>query len=89
MKLRRDDKPVEPGIGTPQGVKAQKARNFDWDPIRGLHLGQRLDRTTKAVDMTAFGIGASIPSLRSRGRPDMGTLALARDAHCALATVHQ
>ena len=89
VKLRRDDKPVEPGIGTPQGVKAQKARNFDWDPIRGLHLGQRLDRTTKAVDMTAFGIGASIPSLRSRGRPDMGTLALARDAHCALATVHQ
>jgi hypothetical protein len=44
-----------PGIGKTQGVKAPKrARNFDWDPIRGLHHGQQAKRLhSKAVDMTA------------------------------------
>jgi len=39
--MRRDDEPVEPGIGQTLGVLAPHARWSDWDPIRGLHQGQR------------------------------------------------
>jgi hypothetical protein len=29
------------GLGQPKGVKAHRVRKIDWDPIRGLHQGQR------------------------------------------------
>jgi hypothetical protein len=52
--LRRDDESVAPGIGTTQGVKARRARKTDWDPIRGLHQGQRpVAPRGQAVHMTA------------------------------------
>ena len=63
-----------PGIGKTQGVKAPKrARNFDWDPIRGLHHSPQAKRLhSKAVDMTANDRSAEpILPLRDRGRPDM------------------
>jgi hypothetical protein len=50
-----------------------RARNFDWDPIRGLHHGQQARCLhSKAVDMTANDRPAEpISPLRDRGRPDM------------------
>jgi hypothetical protein len=53
--LRADDEQVASGDRENPGVKAPKrARYFDWDPIRGLHHGQRTKRLhSKAVDMTA------------------------------------
>jgi hypothetical protein len=44
--LRGDDEPVVSGDRENQGVKAPKrARNFDWDPIRGLHHGRSASNT--------------------------------------------
>jgi len=63
-----------PGIGKTQGVKApERARNFDWDLIRGLHHGQQARcLQSKAVDMTANDRPAEpISPLSDRGRPDM------------------
>jgi len=50
----------------------KRARNFDWDPIRGLHHGQQAIRLhSKAVDMTANDRSEPISPWRDRGRPDM------------------
>ena len=72
--MRHDDEPVEPGIGQTRGALALHARWSDWDPIRGLHQGQRPSAPRQqAGHMAAPDRAAASPIslLRQRGRPHM------------------